>query len=210
MASLYKILAPVGVALLWVLCVGIVRRGKIAHCWTFTAYAVAATLFSSYITLFPARYTPELFIVKQGIYDSLLFGMALEIAYKAFSAFQGVASRVRGLLAMSVCVSSVAVFLLVPVNAQYAHIGRFQPSITTAGLWCLTFVALLIVWYQIPVPAFTRAIMLGYVPYLLVFVFCLDLIERMGWGFIDKVGALNAGAYSASAGYLAYAAWRKD
>ncbi len=210
MAAAYRILAPIGVALLWVLGCGILRRGKIRSCWTFSAYVAAATSFSTYILLYPERYTPVLFIIKQGIYDSLLFGMALEIAYKAFAAFRGVASRVRGFLGLAVTLSTICVFFMAPTDSQYENLGRYQPSITTAGLWCLTFVALLIVWYQIPVPAFTRAIMLGYVPYLLVFVVCMDLIERMGWGFIDNVGVLNAMAYDASAGYLAYAAWRKD
>jgi hypothetical protein len=176
------------------------RTGRARESVAFSLYVFAATSFSGLFLLSPASNTPELFIVKQGLYDSLLFGMALEIAYRAFSAFRGIAAWARGALAVAVAISTIAVFLLTPVN----H------GTTTAGMWCLTFVALLIVWYQIPVPSFTRAIILGYVPYLVVFVVCFDLIERLGWGVIQNVNLVKTGAYVACAGYLAYAAWRKD
>lgn len=210
MASLHRVLFLLSIGLLFGLCLGMVRRGKLAHSFVFSAYVAAATLFSVLMLLFPASYTPEAFIVKQGIYDSLLFGMALEISYKAFAAFKGIASRVRALLAVVVAVSSLAVFFLTPANPDYSDLGRYQPGITTAGIWCLTSVALLIVWYQIPVPDFTRSIILGYVPYLVVFVICMDLIARMGWGFIQNLNVMNAAAYNTAVGYLAYAAWRKD
>jgi hypothetical protein len=45
---------------------------------------------------------------------------------------------------------------------------------------------------------------------LVVFVVCLDLIERRGWGVIENVNVLKAAAYDVCAAYLAYAAWRKD
>ncbi len=210
MASLTYFLFVVSFGLLLVLCVGMLRTGRVRESVAFSLYVLTATLFSGLFLVSPESNTPELFIVKQGLYDSLLFGMALEIAYRAFSAFRGIASWARGTLAMVVAISTIAVFLLTPANHEYAHIGRYQPGTTTAGMWCLTFVALLIVWYQIPVPSFTRAIILGYVPYLVVFVVCFDLIERLGWGVIQNVNLVKTGAYVACAAYLAYAAWRKD
>lgn len=210
MASLTYGLFVVSFGLLLLLCVGMLRTGRARESVAFSLYVLAATLFSGLFLVSPETNTPELFIVKQGLYDSLLFGMALEISYRAFAAFRGIATWARGTLAGAVVTTTIGVFLLTPVNHEYAHIGRYQPGTTTAGLWCLTFVALLIVWYQIPVPSFTRAIILGYVPYLVVFVVCFDLIERLGWGVIENVNLVKTGAYAACAGYLAYAAWRKD
>ncbi len=69
---------------------------------------------------------------------------------------------------------------------------------------------MLIVWYQIPVPSFTRAILLAYIPYLVVFVIVMDLVARLGWGVVQNLNVLNASAYDLAIGYLAYAAWRKD
>lgn len=210
METLFRILATLSTGLLALLLVGMLRRGRVRVCYTFFAYVTAATIFSTLIFLFPEHYTPEAFIVKQGIYDSLLFGMALELSCRVFSAFRGIAGKARLLLALSVVISSAIVFVLTPANSDYAHLARYQPGITTAGLWCLTFVALLIVWYQVPVPHFTRAILLAYVPYLVVFVVYVDLIGRLGWGVIHNLNVLNAAAYSAAVGYLAHAAWRQD
>jgi hypothetical protein len=209
-ATLHRVLGVLSLGLLLALCVGICRRGKLGQSLIFSAYVAAATLFTALILLFPASYTPATYLVKQGIYDSLLFGMSLELSYRVFTAFGGIADRVRGVLAIGVAGSSLAVLLLTPPNRAYADLARYQPGITTAGIWCLAFVALLIVWYQIPVPPFTRSIILGYVPYLVVFVICVDLIGRWGWKAIPNLNVLNAAAYDAAIGYLAYAAWRKD
>ena len=210
MPTLHYILVVLSLGLLAVLCVGIVRQRKLSQCFLFSVYVAVATFFTALILLFPSAYTPEAFMVKQGIYDSLLFAMSLELSYRAFSAFTGIANRVRGLLALAVAGSSAAIFLLTPTNPAYSDIARYQPGITTTGIWCLAFVAMLIVWYQIPVPAFTRSIVLGYVPYLVVFVVCADFTARLGWGEIRNLNILNASAYDLAIGYLAYAAWRRD
>lgn len=204
------LLAVLGFALLTGLLVILVRTGKARQCFTFSAYVAVVVMVGVLIFIFPAGYTPEAYQVKQGIYDSLLFGMAIELSIKAFAAFRGVAQRVRLLLASTVLVSTVIVFLLTPGKAAYTDIARYQPGITTAGIWCLAFVAMLIVWYQIPVPTFTRAIILGYVPYLVIFVVYIDLIGRLGWGVLPQLNVLNAVAYDAAAGYWVYSAWRKD
>ena len=198
------------VVLLSLVIAALIRRKKATQCLSFSAYVAAVAVFNVLILLFPERYTPEAYIVKQGIYDSLLFGMSLELAIRTFAAFGGIASFARTSLAAAVAVSTVAIFLATPTNAGYTNLVNFQPGVTTAGIWCLTFVALLIVWYQIPVPAFTRAIILGYVPYLVVFTIYVDLIGRLGWGAISGLNIMNASAYDAVAAYWAYAAWRRD
>lgn len=210
MQAFHRVLAVVGLLLLFALFVGVVHRRKATQCSAFSAYITAALVFGILILSFPGAYTPQAFLIKQGIYDALLFAMAIELSVRVFAAFKGVADRVRTLLGVAVLVSTASVFLLTPQNVRYADLARYQPGITTAGVWCLAFVALLIVWYQIPVPAFTRAIILGYVPYLVVFVVCVDLIGRLGWAAVQGINVANALAYDAVAGYWVYAAWRKD
>ena len=199
-----------GLGLMALVVIALFQRGRARQCFAFSAYMVVATSFGVLILGFPSRYTPQVFLVKQGIYDTLLLCMAIELSIKVFAAFRGVAQRVRALLAMAVIGSTAAIFLLTPSNAPYSELARYQPGITTGGIWCLAFVALLIVWYQIPVPTFTRAIILGYVPYLVVFVICVDMIGRLGWGAIQGINLANAVAYDSVAGYWAYNAWRKD
>jgi hypothetical protein len=207
---LHQALFAASIALLAALATGLVVRRKLGISVVFSIYVASAAGFSIFMFGFPGSVTPEFYVVKQGIYDCLLFSLALELSYKTFAAFRGIADRARAFLAAAVVISSVAIFVLTPPDLEYSSLGRYQPGITTAGLWCLTFVALLIVWYQIPVPSFTRAIILAYVPYLVVFVICLDLIARRGWQIISNINVVNAAAYDLAIGYLAVSAWRKD
>lgn len=210
MFTLHRALMVIGLALMALVVAGLFRSGRARECVAFTTYITVATAFGVGILAFPAWYTPEVFLVKQGIYDTLILGMAIELSIKVFRSFHGVAQKIRAQLAAAVIVSTALVLISTPASAAYSNLARYQPAITTAGIWCLAFVGLLIVWYQIPVPSFSRAIILGYVPYLLVFVVCVDLIGRLGWEAIQGINTANAAAYDAVAAYWARAAWRKD
>ncbi len=209
MPVIHRALIVLGFALAVAVLAGILRRKRVAQCIAFTLLVLASAGFTGLFLVDPKGNTPALYLVKQGIYDSLLFAIALELSFRAFSAFRGVAGRVRFLLAFAVTASTAAIFFLTP-NSPYSQFWRYQPSVTTAGIWCLTAVALLVVWYQIPIRGYLRAIILAYVPYLVVFVICVDLIGRLGWGAIPRLNILNAAAYDVMAAYWAYAAWRKD
>lgn len=210
MRELFRGLAIVGTGLMGLVVAALVSSRRWRECVTFASYMLLATVFSLLIFLFPANYTPQAFIIKQGIYDTLLFLMAVELSIRAFAAFRGVADRIRVALAGAVIASSAAILVLTPQAIPYSQLFRYQPGITTAGIWCLTFVSLLIAWYQIPVPSFTRALLLSFVPYQLVFVVCVDLIGRLGWGAVQELNLLNAIAYDVAAAYWAVMAWRKD
>ncbi|MBX7187644.1 MAG: hypothetical protein K1Y01_21050 [Vicinamibacteria bacterium] len=210
MQIVHRLLAVAGFSLLSVLLIILFRTGKVRQCVTFSAYVSVVVAAGVLIYLFPAAYTPDAFQMKQGIYDSLLFGMSLELAIRTFAAFTGIAAIVRLMLGGAVALSTSLILMATPVNSDYSSFIRFEPGITAAGIWCLTFVGLLIVWYQIPVPAFTRAIILGYVPYLMVFTVCVDLVSRLGWGAVQNLNVLNALAFDAVAAYWVYSAWRKD
>ena len=207
---MHRALIFLGAGLLAVLVAVLIRSAKAKQCVLFSTYVAAAALFTTLILLFPEHYTPNAFMIKQGIYDSLLFGLSLELAIRTFAAFTGIAAFARLLLGGAVAVSTGLILMLTPPTTDYRSFVRFEPGITAAGTWCLAFVGLLIVWYQIPVPSFTRAIILGYVPYLMVFTVYSDLITRLGWGAIQQLNLLNAVAYDAVAGYWVYSAWRKD
>lgn len=209
MSFAHRALIVLGFVLALSVLVGILRRKRLAQCIAFSLLVLASAGFTGLFLVYPQGNSPALYLLKQGIYDSLLFAIALELSFRAFSAFRGVADRVRGLLGFLVMASTMGIFFLTP-RSPYSQFWRYQPSVTTAGIWCLTIVALLVVWYQIPIRAFLRAIVLAYVPYLVVFVICVDLIGRLGWGAIPRLNLLNAMAYDVMAGYWAYAAWRKD
>lgn len=210
MMLIQRMLATIGLAIMAVLTVGIAVRGKIRQSVAFFVYISFATAYVATITLWPDANTPEAYSIKTAIYHCLFFLIALEIGFKAFGTFAGIASRVKMFLALAVSASTAFVLLLTPQSLLYSDLGRYEPPLTTAAIWCLSFVALLVVWYQVPVPPFTRSLLLSFVPYLTVFVLCGDWLARSGWGAIWTTASVNALAYDIMATYLALAAWRKD
>jgi hypothetical protein len=181
MSELQAALAHVNRLALLILLVGLVVRGRVRLCWSFPAYLLAILVGNSLATFWPDRfYTPEVWVLKQGVYDILKMMVALELAWRAFAAFPGALRTARLVLLALLTVSTVALSTLTP-SSTYADLWTWEPGTVTAALWLLTATALLVVWYQVPVHAWPRAILLGFVPYLLVFVVALGLLKRHGW-----------------------------
>jgi hypothetical protein len=206
---LQTLLAYSAMGLLLTALAGLAVRGKWRASVTFFVYLTAVTGFGAAILANPSINTPGFWLVKQGIYDALLFALSIEIGVSAVAGFPGLANRAKAWLALIVLASTGFVFVMTP-TAGYAEYLRYQPAVTTAGIWCLTSVALIIVWYQLPVAPMQRAILLAYVPYLVVFVVVTDLTTRLGWTRMGELSAVRSVAYLVATAYWAYAAWRKE
>ena len=135
--------------------------------------------------------------------------MALELAWRAFEAFPGAMRTARVAVLALLVLSTVALGALTPPSS-YMTLWEWQPSVATAALWLLTATALLVVWYQVPVHDWQRAIMLGLAPYLLVFVTLIGLLQRHGWTARAQVGVADTVAYLALTAFWAWAVWRPD
>lgn len=194
-----------------VLLVGLVVRGRARLCWSFTAYALAILVGNSLASFWPEQfYTPSFWVLKKGVYDALKMAIALELAGRAFEAFPG-AKRTARLVLVALLATSTLVLTALTPPSSYLTLWEWQPGIATAALWLLAATALLVVWYQVPVHEWQRAIMLGFAPYLLVFVTVLNLLRRHGWAaFHSEAGLLDDAAYLALVTFWVWAAWRRE
>jgi hypothetical protein len=190
---------------------GLVARGRARLCWSFTAYLVAILVGNSLASIWPTRfYTPQFWVLKQAVYDALKMAVALELAWRSFEAFPGAMRAARRAFLVLLAASTLVLAVLTPPSS-YATLWEWQPGSATAALWLLTATALLVVWYQVPVHEWQRAIMLGLAPYLLVFVTVLDLLKRHGWSAAQSTaGIVDSAAYLALLAFWAWAAWRRD
>jgi len=204
------IVAQLAKVSLLALLVAMAVRGRLALCWTLTAYVVATLVGNSLATFWPHRFfTPAFWILKQGVYDSLKVGIALELAWRVFSAFPGAWRVARILIVVLLGASTVALVWLTP-HSSYANVWEWQPSVVTAQVWLFTSLALLIVVYQIPIGEWHRAIVVGFAPYLLVSVTLMNLLERRGATFRQAVGLLDSVAFVGLIMLWTYAAWRQE
>jgi hypothetical protein len=190
--------------------VGIVVRRRADLCWAFPAYVVVILVSNCLQSFWPERfYNPEFWLAKQRAYDVLKLVLALELAWRAFRLFPGALRTARIVLAAIIGATTLTVVFVTP-PADYSTFWAWQPSIVTGTLWLFTATALLVVWYQIPVHDWQRAIMMGLVSYLVVFVLYMDLFRRLGWEHRELVGLLDVVAYLALCIFWAWAAWRRD
>jgi hypothetical protein len=189
---------------------GIVVRRRAPLCWVFPLYVVTILVSNSLQSFWPASFhTPEFWLVKQRAYDALKLALGLELAWRAFRLFPGALRTARVVLAAILVATTLVVAFVTPPSG-YETVWQWQPSIVTGTLWMFTATALLVVWYQVPVHDWQRAIMLGLVSYLVVFVLYMDLLRRFGWHNAFAVGWLDILAYLALCVFWAWAAWRRD
>jgi hypothetical protein len=188
---------------------GMLWRGRVRHCWSFAAYLAAVLVGNTLVSAWPSRfYTHTFWVAKQGVYDVLKAAIALELAWRAFHAFPGAMRTARAVLLTLLAVSTFSLAALGP--RSYSKVWEWQPAVATAALWLLTATALMVVWYQVPVSDWQRAIMLGLSVYLLVFVSLLDLLGRRGWELGPLVSAAETAAYLALLVFWNRVAWRRD
>lgn len=189
---------------------GMVLRGRLGLCWAFGAYVLAILVGNTLVTLWPERfYAPTFWVLKQGVYDALKVAVAIELAWRAFAAFPGAWHTSRVVLVALLAVSTLSLAWLTP-GSSYEGFWQWQPSVVTAAVWLLTATALLVVFYQVPIGDWQRAIMLGLAAYLLVFVTLLNLLRRHGWALRAEVGLVDSLAYLGLVLFWAHAAWRRD
>ncbi|HXK10408.1 MAG TPA: hypothetical protein VMT70_12235 [Vicinamibacteria bacterium] len=189
---------------------GIAWRGRVRLCWSFALYVLAALLGNVLVSVWPSTFLlPSVWVLKQGVYDALKVAIALELAFRVFSALPGAARTARAVILVLLASSTVALGLLAP-GSSYHTVWNWQPRVTTAALWLLTATALMAVWYQVPMHEWQRAIMLGLAPYLLVFVALLDLLRRRGWSLLEPVTTAEAFVYLGLVLFWTGAAWWGD
>jgi hypothetical protein len=111
----------------------------------------------------------------------------------------------------------IAIVVLVATTSAVALSGAtdsarvaydWQPRISAGAIWILSAIALLVAWHRLPIDSWHYAILVGYVPYLLVFTTGLNIIRTYGWSVLSATGTAQSLAYLVLMLWWAYAAWR--
>jgi hypothetical protein len=196
---------------------GLVARRRVRVCWTFLPYLAVIALADLLMLLRPEQYFTQTFwLGKELLITVLRFALALELTYRTFRAFPSALAAARGLLLAVLLVTLVIVLvgttgLEVQAGPSTLRplISQVQPRVLNGSIWLLTAVAGLVLWYRLPVNPLHKAILVGLVPYLLVFSVSLNLIESLGWDVRAGVNYVYTLAFLAVLVYWARAAWRR-
>jgi hypothetical protein len=181
--SLPQILISIGVlSLILVVLAGIVAKNRYATTVVFTAYLAVVLLTDFLIVAWPGTfYTTGFYALKEDVINGLRFAVALEMSYRTFRAFPSARQTARRVLRFLLAATLVVVILTTAdATDAPALLDRVQPRVVSASVWLFTVLAGLILWYRLPVDAFHKAVLVGWVPYLLVFSAALNYVGSHG------------------------------
>jgi hypothetical protein len=187
------------------------RRAHLAR--FFGVYLVVGLATDVMMMSWPSQfYVWHFWLFRQTILDVLKILIAVELAYRIFMGFPGAAHTTRSVLFLLLLGTLVAVLALPNEAAHHDrsgyYLGELRPRVEMAAVWMLTALAGLVVWYRIPLHPFHKAIMQGFVPYLVVFSTMLKLVAQYGWS--RYLTALGPVAYLIACSWWAWASWRPE
>lgn len=189
---------------------GLAARRRLHLCWSFAAYAVVVLGCDTAILGWPARfYTPEFWIVRQALFDATKVAVAMELTYRVVHAFPG-AMRTARVSALAVLTLSTAVIVAGPWAAGYRNWAEWQPRVIFGVVSLFTVTALVVLWYNLPVQSWHRALIMGFSAYLLVFTVALNVLRTQGWQVAPWVGLLDSVAYLGLVTWWAHVSWAPD
>jgi hypothetical protein len=217
MSPIENAVALAGDLLILAAVVGILFRRRYQICQTFVLYLGAVLVSDLLLIFWPGRFYFKLFwLMKEVLINALRFGVALELSFRTFRAFPGARSTARGVVLLLLAVTCVTVVAVSGDNSHGAAsgpptfeliAGRIQPRLLNGTIWLFAAIAATILWYRLPVDPFHKAILIGFVPYLLIFTTGLNILDSYGWDLRSSVNVVQVGAYIALMAYWAHAAW---
>jgi hypothetical protein len=86
---------------------------------------------------------------------------------------------------------------------------NLQPYVLAGTVWLFLAISALILWYRLPVVPLHKALLLGFVPYLLVFTVAINLLKAYGGNVRVAAGYTKNVAYQVLLAYWVYSAWRR-
>jgi hypothetical protein len=196
---------------------GLVVRRHIITCRAFTLYLVVV-LATDTMMLLDSFDTMAFWLLKELLLLALKFAIALELISRAFDRFPGARATAHRVMRL---VLGLTLVMVIWVAAGWQGsaageqrdvatriIGEFNTRILTATTWLYVAIAALILWYRLPMESMPKAILIGFVPYLIFFYMFLELwtannAPKGGW-----LASLNTWAWPLLLSYWARSAWQ--
>ena len=193
--------------------VGVLRRGLHRRCWSFLVYLLAVFIYSTAELVgtmlydVPGLQWPqwvwswEFWHFQQTSFEVLKLALAVELGARVVAAFPGTWQLARALLGAALLSTTAAVTL----GGAPQH-----PLLSTGTIWLFAAVSLVVVLFNLPLHAWYRALLAGFVPYLFVFSTLTSIFTRRGDKLADELGSIDQLAYLVLVSWWAYAAWRAE
>jgi hypothetical protein len=211
MAPAEKLVVCVGLLLLAACLAGLFARRRQALCVSFTLYLVAVLVSDGLVLGWSHRFrTWDFWVLKESVHNLLKFGIALELTVRTFRSFPAARKTAAGLVLAVLALTLLSVGPTPRFEAGTEDLAlNLQPYVLAGTVWLFIAISVLILWYRLPVVPLHKAILLGFVPYLLIFTVAINLRRSMGTDARVLAGYLKNVAYQLLLAYWTYSAWRR-
>lgn len=198
--------------------VGIFARKRQGECAMFPVYLAVLLIGETLVALFPKQlFHWNIYIVQQTIYQLCVFGVALDLARRAFQAFPGAAATARWIFLAILVVTGISIFAATPPGVARSNSSFYvtamltiQPRLINATIWLFVITARLVIFFNIPISDWQRSISLSFTAYLVISVTLLNLLKAIGWNVQPFVNFFDGSAYVALCCWWALSAWQKS
>jgi hypothetical protein len=205
-----RVIAVVAVILICVVLAGLFVRRRAASCWSFVAYLVAVALADLLIVSWPHRFwRQDFWIFKESVHNVLKLATALELMVRVFQPFPTAYVAVRRVVLLAVAGLAVLVWSSLRHGTGYIPVvGRLNPHVYDMTVWILVGLGGYCLWYHLPLDSLHKAILIGWVPYLLVYSVMQRSLAAFGWERGYLFNRTSPIAYLLLLAYWAHVAWK--
>lgn len=188
--------------------VGLLLNHRWREGYSFAIYVATVLVTQLLQVLWPGHfYTYDFWVFKEVLHAALKFAIVLELGYRILAAFPGALATGRRLALLLVGVV-YAVIVGVPGGSGAEFVARVLPRVLNGTIWLFVALASIVLWYRLPIRPLHKAILLGFVPYLLVFSVAMSALDTFGWSVLPRIGYLHSVSYLLLLTYWVYAIWR--
>ena len=199
-------------ALAAVVVAGLLARRRTSACVSLPIYLTVVAVADALMVAWPKRFfTPAFYMQKEIVINLVIMAMALELLHRIFRPFpraHGIARR--GTLLVVLALAALVGGALLEGAAYRQVVGRLNPLLTDGSVWLMATTGLLAVWYHLPLDAIQKAILLGLVPYLLVFSVISRVVVAIDWHEADAIISVAPLCYIGMLAYWTAVAWERD
>jgi hypothetical protein len=198
------------VAILAVL-VGLCVRGRLGACAAFSAYLMLVLVSDTLIVGWPQRFwRRDFWVLKEGVLHALKLAIGLELMVRIFRHFPGAYAAVqKGVFVVVWALGLLAWYSLSYGTDALTVVGKLYVHISDGTVWLLTALGLVSLWYHLPLDSIHKAILIGFVPYLLVYSVVHRFVGALGTERGDIFNSTAPLAYLVLLAYWARVAWKR-
>jgi hypothetical protein len=175
------------------------------------AYLVGVAATDALGALWPHHFwRHDFWVFKESLLNLLKLAIVVELMVRIFQPFPSAYVAARRAVLVLVLGLGALVAVSLTKGADYrAVVGRLYPHVNDGTVWLFVALGGYCLWYHLPLDSLHKAILIGLVPYLLVYSVVLRALPALGWEQGELFNASAPIAYLVVLFYWAYAAWRR-